>query len=288
LAEISNSNPLVSIIVPCYNQGKYLSDALDSIFAQTYKEWECIIIDDGSTDDTHLIAEGYTKKDSRFKYKYQGNSGLSSARNNAIKSSTGKYILPLDADDKISPYYLAEGFEILESDNSVKLVYCKARTFGQREGNWEIPPYSFKRLLVENLIFCSAIYKRIDFEEKGGYDENMKEGFEDWEFWISLLSETDKVVCIPKVLFYYRLKEKNRSSITTYEWMRSNEEKQRNIRAVIFKKHADIYEKYFPLPDIIFDYYKASGQFNSINNSMSYRIGKTILKPLWFITRLFK
>jgi glycosyltransferase involved in cell wall biosynthesis len=281
MASPNPNSALVSVIVPCYNQGKYLADALESILLQTYTEWECIVIDDGSTDNSKLVTENYVQKDKRFKYIYQENKGVAKARNNAIKISTGKYILPLDADDKISHDYIKDCVEVMESDKSVKLVYCKAETFGQRSAPWNLPEYSFKQLLIENLIFCSAIYRRDDLHEMN-YDEQMSEGFEDWEFWISFLSETDKIVRLPKVHFYYRLKEQTRNPKT------SDSEKQARIRNYIFLKHRELYQKYFPLPDIIFDYYKASTTLHSIQNSSSYRIGKVLLKPYWYLKRLFK
>lgn len=101
-------NPLVSIIVPCYNQAQYLPEALQTVLEQTYQNWECIIVNDGSPDNTELVAKEWLAKDSRFKYIYKENGGLSSARNVGIENSKGEFILPLDADDKISNNYLEE------------------------------------------------------------------------------------------------------------------------------------------------------------------------------------
>lgn len=277
-----DNTPVVSIIVPCYNNGKYLAETLDSVRSQTYLNWECLIIDDGLKDDTRNVAEQFVKRDKRYKYIYQENKGVSNARNSAIKQSAGKYILPLDGDDKISPEYIADAINVFGSDKMIKLVYCKAETFGTRNGYWCIPPYSYKGLLIENLIFCSALFKREDFLKTKGYDETMSEGFEDWEFWISFLAESDKVVQLPKVCFYYRLKGISRNPKT------DDKEKQMRIRNYVFQKHKDIFQKYFPLPDIIFDYYVSSSELRSIRDSNSYRIGKAILQPLWLFKRLFK
>lgn len=101
---------LVSVIMPCYNQGCYLSEALESVINQTYSDWECIIIDDGSTDSSEEIAKEYCQKDGRIRYIYQDNAGVIAARNNAIAASSGEYILPLDADDSISTVYLRRLF----------------------------------------------------------------------------------------------------------------------------------------------------------------------------------
>lgn len=96
----SNSKPIVSIIVPCYNQGHLLCDALDSVLMQTYIDWECIIVNDGSTDNTESVALAYCEKDARFMYFYQDNQGVIASRNNAIRKSNGRYILPLDGETK--------------------------------------------------------------------------------------------------------------------------------------------------------------------------------------------
>ncbi|NNC45269.1 MAG: glycosyltransferase family 2 protein, partial [Winogradskyella sp.] len=93
--------PLISIIVPCYNQAKYLDEALHSVFIQSYKNWECIIVNDGSFDDTESVAAQWTKKDKRYVYLYQENSGLSSARNAGLRKACGDYIQFLDSDDVI-------------------------------------------------------------------------------------------------------------------------------------------------------------------------------------------
>ena len=91
--------PLVSIIIPCYNYSNYLVFTLESLQEQVFKDWECLIIDDGSTDDTKLKAETFLKKDSRYRYIYQEQKGVSAARNKGIAQSRGSYIQFLDADD---------------------------------------------------------------------------------------------------------------------------------------------------------------------------------------------
>ena len=282
MPEIIKDIALVSVIVPCYNCGKYLAETLDSVLAQTYSNWECIIIDDGSTDDSRQVAERYVQKDARYKYMYQENGGVANARNNAIKVSAGKYILPLDGDDKISSEYVADAVSELKKDIIIKLAYSKAETFGERSGFWDIPLYSFKGLLIENLIFCSAVFRKEDFLKTNGYDENMLEGFEDWEFWISFLNETDKIVKLSKVHFYYRLKEVTRNPKTT------DKEKQKRIRNYIFRKHSDLYQKYFSLPDLIFEYYENKVMLESINKSTSFKVGKRIMAPFIFIKKLFR
>ena len=205
--------PLVSIIVPCYQQGIYVSETLESILSQTYENWECIVVDDGSTDNSVEIVSEYVNRDNRIKLICQQNRGVSVARNNAISHSKGKYILPLDADDIIAPSYLEKAVKVMEDNPEYTLVYCKADKFGLEKGLWRLPEYSYDTLLWKNMIFCSALFRRKDFEVTHGYNENMIDGLEDWDFWLSLLSRDSIVYQINEVLFHYRIKSSSRLRI---------------------------------------------------------------------------
>nr|WP_315223136.1 glycosyltransferase family A protein [uncultured Flavobacterium sp.] len=201
-----DKNNLVSIIVPCYNQAQYLSDALHSVLEQTYTNWECIIVDDGSPDNTVEIAKKWIDQDDRFKYIFKENGGLSSARNAGITQSKGQFILPLDADDRIGKNYLEFAVEAFQQDSTLKVVYCKAQKFGSETGEWYLRPFSLENLAKFNMIFCSAFFKKTDWELIGGYDSNMKHGLEDWEFWTSLLKNGGNVKQMDFIGFYYRVK----------------------------------------------------------------------------------
>jgi glycosyltransferase involved in cell wall biosynthesis len=201
--------PKISIIVPCYNQAQYLDEALQSVLEQTYTNWECIIVNDGSPDDTEEIAKIWTKKDSRFIYLKKENGGLSNARNAGIDLATGEYILPLDADDKIGKEYIEFALVEFKKDESLKLVYCKAEKFGEEKGLWDLPSYSLKVLALNNIIFCSAIYKKTSWILANGYDSQMALGWEDWEFWIAILKDGGKVFRLKQTFFYYRVKRES-------------------------------------------------------------------------------
>jgi glycosyltransferase involved in cell wall biosynthesis len=124
-----NSSPKVSIIITCYNQGNYLNDSIDSLLNQTFKDWECIIIDDGSTDLTSEIVFNQISEKSNFRYVYQKNQGVSAARNLGISLARGEYIQFLDADDKISIEKLAYQVRQLESNSLISLIYGSSRYF---------------------------------------------------------------------------------------------------------------------------------------------------------------
>lgn len=201
------NNPLISIIVPCFNQAQFLQEALQSVLEQTYTNWECIIVNDGSPDNTHEVAQEWLAKDARFKYVIKENGGLSSARNAGIEIAVGEFILPLDSDDKISKDYLQLAKLAFEEDTELKLVYCRAEKFGDENGEWILPDFSIQKLATSNMIFCSAIYRKTEWERVGGYDVNMIDGLEDWEFWIAILKDGGTVKRLEAVCFYYRIKK---------------------------------------------------------------------------------
>lgn len=133
----SNESPSkVSIIIPCYNQAQYLPDAVESVVNQTYKDWECIIVNDGSPDNTSKAARKLMAKyhDRRIIFLEKENGGLADARNFGIKNSHGKYILPLDADDKIHPEILQKTVTLLETHPEVAIAYTDPLHFGKVNG----------------------------------------------------------------------------------------------------------------------------------------------------------
>jgi len=203
------NQPLVSIIVPCFNQAQFLSDALESVLQQTYKNWECIIVNDGSPDHTEEIANRWLIKDDRFKYVKIENGGLCNARNVGIENADGEFILPLDADDKIGNIYLELAVEQFNINTNIKVVYSNAKKFGIVNENWILKPFTLENLAKKNMLFCSAIYRKKEWKKVGGYDLKMKYGFEDWEFWINILKNGGGVIKLPEVCFFYRIKEKS-------------------------------------------------------------------------------
>nr|WP_315149668.1 glycosyltransferase [uncultured Flavobacterium sp.] len=226
--------PKVSIIVPCYNQAHYLDEALQSVLDQTYGNWECIIVNDGSPDHTEEIANKWVAKDSRFLYLYKENGGLSSARNAGIAMAKGEYILPLDADDKIAKDYVALAVNSFQVDIFLKVVYCKAEKFENETGTWDLQPFSLKAMAKGNIIFCSAIYRKIDWERVAGYDLNMNHGFEDWEFWIALLKNGGNVKRLDIIGFYYRIKPNSMVR-------KLNIEQKKSLHEYMSVKHADFF-----------------------------------------------
>jgi glycosyltransferase involved in cell wall biosynthesis len=196
--------PAVSVIIPCFNQGQFVDEAVDSVLAQTYQNLEIIVVNDGSTDDeTNQLLQHYDRPQTRVIS--TDNQGLAAARNNGIREAVGEYILPLDADDRIGPTYLEQAVRLLASRKELGFVYCQAQLFGAVETSWQLPEFSLEQMLLDNIIFCSALFRRSDWQEIGGYDESLLHGWEDYDFWLSLLETGRQVQRISEVLFYYRV-----------------------------------------------------------------------------------
>lgn len=235
-------NPLVSVITPCYNHAQYLPEALDSVLRQTYSNWECIIVNDCSSDNTEEVAKTYCNKDARFRYcPLDHNQGLCTARNKGIGMSSGKYILPLDADDIIAECYLEEAVKVMESREEVKVVYGQGEYFGELKGPIDNKPYDFDTLLVENVFYNSVMYRREDYDRVGGYHVYMNRGLEDWELLISILDENAVVVQLPQVCYYYRIRHNS-----MFSSLSSEHHFDMLLRA--YEHHKELFDRHFPNP----------------------------------------
>lgn len=231
-------NNKISVIVPCYNQKEYIKETIDSVKNQTYSNWECIIIDDGSTDESVEVIESLISSDDRFVLLKLTNGGVSRARNEGINISTGGYVLPLDGDDKINSRYLELAINYFIENPDTDLVYCNAEFFGAKKGYWDLPEYTYEYMFDLNCIFCSAIYKKEDYLIKTqGYDTKLVYGYEDWDFWLQLLNKNSKVIKLKPVLFYYRQKETSRNTVVL-----EREKLDTTLKYIYTKFFEDFYE----------------------------------------------
>jgi len=132
--------PLISIIIPCYNQGEYLAESIASVLASDFTDLEIIVVDDGSTEpETCRILEMLNYPKTRLIRRANG--GLAAARNSGIAQAQGRYILALDADDRIGPAYISQAVKALEDDPTLGIVYCLAEKFGGESGPWRLPSF---------------------------------------------------------------------------------------------------------------------------------------------------
>lgn len=230
--------PLISIIIPCYNQGKYLEETVKSALASSYRPLEIVLVNDGSTDNSLEIAKKLEVNHPEIQVIAQPNGGVAKARNSGIAHAKGKYILPLDGDDLIAENYIQDAIETLESNPEVKVVYCQAVKFGDfGQKPWKLKPFSLNLLARDNMIFACSLFRKSDWEAAEGFSEDMTMGREDWEFWIKLLKNGGEVVKLPFIGFYYRIHSGSKRKKTG-----TNQKKRERI-AYLNAKHMDFFER---------------------------------------------
>ena len=198
--------PRVSVIIPCYNHGAFIQETIDSVIAQTYSDWEIIIVNDGSTDKSTIrtLTNIHLTK---VKLINTPNQGLGAARNTGIRHASGEIILPLDSDDKLEPHYIEKALKVMDQNVKIGLVNSIVRYFGERNGIMPIPPYSPGNIFLWNCFSPSSLFYRRDCEKTEGFDAVSRSGFEDWDFWVSILELGVLAYRIPEVLFFYRYRK---------------------------------------------------------------------------------
>ncbi len=276
---------LVSIIVPCYKQAHYLKESLRSVQLQSHEHWECIIVNDGSPDHTEEVAQQWCDSDARFRYVSKPNGGLSSARNVGIKNAKGAFILPLDADDILHRDYLKMTVPELENNEQLAIVTCYSNFFEGTIDNiihkTEPIGTTYHALLFENNIIATSLYRKTSWEQVGGYDEEMRQGFEDWEFWISILKGGKEFMVVPSYLFNYRKAKKSMLTDTLAHHRISN-------MKYVINKHSELYQKHFDNTTeylfFLINMYRNTEV--KIKSSMSYKVSKYLTLPFRKINSL--
>jgi GT2 family glycosyltransferase len=195
--------PKVCIVVPCFNQGLWVKDTIDSALAQTFEDFEIILVNDGSTDPvTNRICREMAHP--KLRLIETENQGLAEARNTAIRETDCPYILPLDSDDRIAPTFLEHTVPVLEKQPGVGIVYTQVELFGEEQGLWNVEPYRFPDILTSPQIVASSLFRKAQWQSVGGYKRDMIYGWEDYDFWLGIIKLGFEVHRIPLPLFHYR------------------------------------------------------------------------------------
>lgn len=235
---MTHQQAIVSIVIPCYNHGEYLQEALDSINIDNINyPVEIIIVDDGSSDHA-TIQKLDSLKQLNYTIIHQENGGPGKARNTGINIAVGKFILPLDADNKIKPNYINKAVPILEK-NQADIVYAVPEFFGDtsnKKRQFKVRPFDDLGLVTGNCADACAIFRKEVWIKNGGYDEAMPYfGFEDWEFWINASKNNFTFHFIKEKLFFYRID--NNSMISQF----NSAERNVLMHRYLAKKHADFF-----------------------------------------------
>jgi glycosyltransferase involved in cell wall biosynthesis len=191
------------VVVTCYDLGRYLDEAVDSVLAQTFQDLEILVVDDGSTEpDTVRLLADYRRP--RTRVVRSENRGLPGARNLGVRETSGPYVCTLDADDRLAPTFLEKSVAVLDRDPSVAFVSHWLETFGDEAWEWKPESCELLDLLDRNTVNGSALVRREALLAVGGFDESMRQGCEDWALWLEMVHRGSRGVILPEVLFHYR------------------------------------------------------------------------------------
>ena len=271
----------MSVVIPVYNTGVYLEQCILSAKNQTYPSIEIVVVHDGSNNETKQVL--HNLKNHIDILLTQENTGQSTARNKGIHAGSGDYILILDSDDYFMPEFVAKAISVLLKKPLVKFVSSYVQRFHENtmgplvkmEGG-SIEAYLFRNASVGN-----GLFRKNELLEIGGYDQEMREGYEDWEMMIRLLKNGGEAVVLPEALFMYRSSLK----FTTH----SAKTKRPQLLHYIFCKHPELYENRL---ETTLDFFRReqerlSREITKVQERKEFRIGAAILRPLRFIKKVF-
>jgi glycosyltransferase involved in cell wall biosynthesis len=207
------SSNLVSVIIPVYNSGQYLFDAIKSCFDSSFTELEIVLVNDGSTDPSTMSILESINFQFNVRIFHKTNSGPASARNFGVKNSKGDFLLFLDSDNLIRSDYLKKAIALMNQENDLGVVYSKPAFFGANQADaarFEVREFYFDALLSGNYIDMCSLVRKEAFLEVGGFDENQNVFFgEDWDLWIRIAQKGWKFYFLNEVLFNYRIREES-------------------------------------------------------------------------------
>lgn len=196
--------PLVSLIIPCFNHHIWVHYTIESALAQKHVDKEVIVVNDGSTDRSLEVIKQYADK---IKIVDQPNSGLASARNAGLRVAQGEFILPMDSDDAIDPFYISKTLPFME-DPRIGVVGAWVRYFGLSRDTWVVnEDPTLEVLKDQNQLCCTALIRRAALDEVGGWNPAMDCGYEDWNLWIDIAKRGWKFKMVQEFLFWYRIKK---------------------------------------------------------------------------------
>lgn len=252
----------VSIVIPCYNDGAYLGDAVASALAQTHPNIEIIVVDDGSTDSATLRALQRCR-DAGIVVHRQQNRGMSAARNAGIGLADGEYILPLDSDDKISPTYAREAADVLDSRPEVGIVGGDIETFGLSSARITPTFDGVEGMLFENRLYTCSVTRRADWLAVGGYPEHVPFA-EDWIYWLRILSLGRGVHLLEATVWHYRQRPGQLTrSMNRYTWTRAVVHAMRD-QPDLYAQHISTVTDYLESKLLTFDSFR--GRYGRLND----------------------
>lgn len=273
----------VSIVIPCFNNYDTIIDTFNSVLNQSFRNYEIIIINDGSDEETSQILRSL--KYENLLLIEQKNSGVVNARNIGIKASRSEFVLTLDADDTLEPSFLDEAMKVMENDSLIGVVTSNYKIFDKNgllgmvnlDGKTELIDF-----LEKNRIPSNALYRKVCWEQVKGYDNLFDEGYEDWDFWLSVSANGWKFKILDKHLIQVQVREESRN--------RNAMLMDFKLKKILYNKHKKLYvENFNNFIDMHHNEIERLRQtIRKRDGSIEMRIGKILLSPFRQIKNLIK
>ena len=243
------------LITPARNEEQFIEKTIQSMIQQTVLPIKWIIVNDGSTDKkTNTILKELNDKG--VNVVFQENKGLGEARNTGIRLSKTDYVLPLDADNKVLPGYMAKAIEVMEKHSDIAIVYGNANFFGEKAGILRPGPFNLQQLMICNYIDACAVIRKSAIEEIGMYDNMKIMGYEDWDLWLRFAFGGYKFYYLDETLFEYRVRENS-----MLKSLNQNIQRQNEIEDYFTKKYADKLDFEFVINRLIYQFKKRPLRF---------------------------
>jgi|HigsolmetaAR202D_1030399.scaffolds.fasta_scaffold00032_45 glycosyltransferase involved in cell wall biosynthesis len=280
---------MIAVIIPCYNQARYLPEALESVVAQTRDDWEALIVNDGSSDDTSAVARALIARwpERAIRLIEQPNMGVGAARNAGIAATQAEYILTLDADDMLEPLFLERTAAVLDQRPEIGFVTTNVRFCGLEEGTWSGGDPTPERLIYDCRMVVTTLFRRLAWQQVKGFSQDRSfVTYEDWDFWLRLVDYGWRGQLVPEVLSRYRVSNTGRLSKAQLNDLL--------VRAQYVSEHPSLYPKAFlPWAEAV-RRRAANGSFQGllwwssflhyallVAQHAPHELPKTLLKPLF-------
>lgn len=292
MLEVTKVSPLVSIIVTCYNQEKYIGRTLLSLINQTYSNWECIVVDDGSQDNSQKIINDLISKDQRFRYMFQKNAGVSAARNTGFKMAKGSYINFLDGDDTFLSEKLGKQVQALMNNQESSICICDHQYYYENDNKYAY--YQFEKIIekpLRQLLFGwhngvafpphAVLYSRdLWHENEMPFPEDYEYRCEDWVFNVLVALKDSSYLWLDEVLCNYHMSSDNYTA-------NSKNLAKASIRAAYYLNPSipEVYQKDFidETMDNALKMVIQNEKVNILRASGNWRLGNRITKPFYWL-----
>jgi GT2 family glycosyltransferase len=228
----------ISIVIPCFNYGRFLAEAIESALSQTRSPDEVVVIDDGSTDCTPEVIARFAKYPAVRAIR-QANQGAIATFNRGIRASQGAFFVLLSADDRLDPRFLERTVPLLAADPRAGFAYTGYRVFGARHRVRPALPFSRARLARRPYFTASALIRRAAFDSAHGFSDEMAIGYEDWDLFLGLIEHGWHGIAVPEALFHYRQHQvASRNTMTFRTWI--------GLLTLLYRRHRALHRA--PLP----------------------------------------